>query len=189
MQGVIRLGCVFFATWLFLGVGAALAKAEAQIADVVLERKTSLLKVSFRVKNCFNTEMEEAIWSGVPTTFRFLVVLEEPGFLFTGSRLLNVTLERSIKYDTLKEHFRVRVPEHSSRVRTTPRFREAREWMSRVEDLPLIPLWRLEKGKKYRLSIKAELAKVRLPDFLRYIFFFVSLWDFETDWYRTTFTF
>jgi hypothetical protein len=32
--------------------------------------------------------------------------------------------------------------------------------------------------------IKAKLDKVRLPLYMEYVFFFVSLWDFETDWYR-----
>ncbi len=40
----------------------------------------------------------------------------------------------------------------------------------------------------YELAIKAELSKVELPLFFRYIFFFVSLWDFETDWQVVTFT-
>jgi hypothetical protein len=37
--------------------------------------------------------------------------------------------------------------------------------------------------------IKAKLDKVRLPLGMEYVFFFVSLWDFETDWYKQRFMF
>jgi len=37
------------------------------------------------------------------------------------------------------------------------------------------------------LRVKAELEKVRLPLYLHYVLFFVSLWDFETDWYTVDF--
>ena len=32
--------------------------------------------------------------------------------------------------------------------------------------------------------MKAKLDKARLPLRMEYLFFFVSLWDFETDWYQ-----
>ena len=35
--------------------------------------------------------------------------------------------------------------------------------------------------------VKAELEKVRLPLYLHYVLFFVSLWDFETDWFTIDF--
>jgi|GEM_PF-127901 len=183
----LAAACVLFATLLGILIPGGWAREDARIEDIEIVREDSYLKASFRVENCFNIKMEEAIWSGVPATFRFLVVLEKPGPLFSGSRLLDVDLEHTLKYDTLKKEFHVSLPESPQRSHYTPRLREAREWMSRVEDLPIIPLWRLEKGSEYHLSVKAELSKVRLPFFLRYIFFFVSLWDFETDWHTVRF--
>ena len=38
-----------------------------------------------------------------------------------------------------------------------------------------------------QIRAKAELSKLTLPFFLHYVFFFVSLWDFETDWYTIDF--
>jgi hypothetical protein len=58
-----------------------------------------------------------------------------------------------------------------------------------VENLPVIPLWRLQKSQPYHLRLKAELSKVQVPFFIRYIFFFVSMWDFESDWQKVTFSF
>jgi hypothetical protein len=114
--------------------------------------------------------------------------VEKPGPLFFSSQLLDVILEHTIKYDYLKNEYEVQLPENPDSIRITKDFVEAKRWMSTVRELPLLPLWRLQKGEAYDLRIKAELSKVELPLFFRYIFFFVSLWDFETDWQKITIT-
>jgi len=58
-----------------------------------------------------------------------------------------------------------------------------------VKGLKVAPLQRLVKGNKYQLRVKAELQKVRLPLNLHYVLFFLSLWDFDTDWYTVDFTY
>jgi hypothetical protein len=176
--------------WIFFGgfaLPTAIAKNMAEIVDVEIGQNAETLKVSFYVKDCFTPSMEEAIKSGVATTFRILTVLEKPGMLFQ-TQMLDVVLEHTIKYDYLKNEYKVQLPENPDTTLVTKSFDEAKRWMSTVEDLPLIPLWRLQKDQAYRLRIKAELSKVELPLFLRYIFFFVSLWDFETDWQKINFT-
>jgi hypothetical protein len=66
---------------------------------------------------------------------------------------------------------------------------EAKKWMTEINSLKIVPLDRLEKGEQYQLRVKAEVSKKTLPLYLHYILFFVSLWDFETDWYTIDFTF
>lgn len=39
------------------------------------------------------------------------------------------------------------------------------------------------------MQAMAELNKIRLPFHLHYVFFFLSLWDFETDWHTIKFTY
>jgi hypothetical protein len=168
-------------------VSTAAAKNKAEIVDTEIAQDPDNLKVSFSIRDCFTPSMEEAIQSGVPTTFRILVVLEKPGVLFS-TQVLDVVLEHTIKYDYLKNEYHVQLPESPDATMVTKDFIEARRWMSTVKDLPLIPLWRLQKDEVYQLRVKAELSKVELPLFFRYIFFFVSLWDFETDWQNATFS-
>ena len=45
----------------------------------------------------------------------------------------------------------------------------------------------LEKGGRYQLRMMAELDKIILPLYLHNVLFFLSLWDFETDWYTIDF--
>jgi hypothetical protein len=165
------------------------AKNKADIVNTKISNEDSNLKVSFGLQNCFTPDMEQAIWSGVVTTFRFLAMLERPGFPLVHEKIADVSFEHSMRYDRIRKEFTVYIQEQSQKLRTTYDINEAKQWMSEVHDLPLIPLWRLQKGESYKLGVKAELSKVELPPFLRYIFFWVALWDFETEWHQETFTF
>ncbi|MFW6081963.1 MAG: DUF4390 domain-containing protein, partial [Desulfosalsimonas sp.] len=68
-------------------------------------------------------------------------------------------------------------------------FEEAKRWMSEIKGLPVAPVRRIEKDKRYRIRARAELDKVELPFYLDYIFFFVSLWDFKTEWHSIEFVY
>ncbi len=59
--------------------------------------------------------------------------------------------------------------------------------MAEVKNIHVVPLSELRARSKYQLRVKAELEKVQLPLYLHYVLFFVSLWDFETDWYTVDF--
>ena len=66
-------------------------------------------------------------------------------------------------------------------------FSEAKMLMAEVDSLKIIPLRKLVKGRQYQIQTKAELDKLTLPLYLHHILFFLSLWDFETDWYTIDF--
>jgi len=132
--------------------------------------------------------MEEARQNGVPTTFRLLVALEKPSAVFVRSVVVDFAIEHTIKYNRLNNEYQVHLPEHPQKMLVTRDFDQAKSWMSTVNDLPVIHTCWLRKDLEYTLKAKAELSKVALPLFLRYIIFWVSLWDFETDWQAVQFT-
>jgi hypothetical protein len=59
--------------------------------------------------------------------------------------------------------------------------------MAEIDSLKVIDLNQLQKGTRYQIRTKAQLSKLTLPFYLHYVLFFVSLWDFETDWYTIDF--
>jgi hypothetical protein len=63
-------------------------------------------------------------------------------------------------------------------------FDEAKKAIAEVNGVALVPLKDLQENKSYYVMIKAKLDTIQLPVYMEYILFFVSLWDFETDWYR-----
>ena len=66
-------------------------------------------------------------------------------------------------------------------------FAMAKRAMSDLNGIAIAPMKKLTRNSKYYVRVKAELDKVRLPLHMEYVFFFVSLWDFETDWYKEEF--
>ena len=163
------------------------APNKAEISKIVIDKNGKNLEASFRLIDCFNSDMEEAILNGVPTTFRIIVVVEKPSLLLMKSKVADFTLQHTIRYNRLNNEFQVDLPEHPQKILVTRNFDEAKKWMSTVDNLPVIPTCWLSKDQEYYLNVKAELSKVELPLFFRYILFWVSLWDFETEWYTVEF--
>ena len=162
------------------------APNKAEISNIEIDKMGKNLEVSFRLIDCFNSDMEEAILDGVPTTFRIRVYINKPS-LFLRSEIADSILRHTIRYNRLNNEFQVDLPENPQKTLVTKDFDEAKKWMSSVQSLQVMPTSRLERNQEYYLNIKAELSKVELPLFFRYILFWVSLWDFETEWYTVVF--
>ena len=159
---------------------------KAGISNIELDKSGKDVRVSFDLLNCFNSDMEEAILDGVPTTFRILVSVQEPSLLL-NSTIADLTLLHTIRYNRLNNEFQVTLPEAPQKCFVTTSFSEAKIWMSTVRKLPVIATCWLNKDQAYYLNVKAELSKVELPLIFRYILFWASLWDFETGWYTVEF--
>jgi hypothetical protein len=158
--------------------------AEALIEGLQIERGNDAFVVSFSVKNCFNAKMEEAIKTGVPTTFNFFVTLYKTRALIWDKKIVSRKFRHRVIYDNLKQDFRIWLQEKEKEIRVAD-WEEAKRSMQLVEAFPVVKGQKLEKGD-YELGVKAELDPVKLPLGLEGILFFVSLWNFETDWqYRT----
>jgi hypothetical protein len=131
--------------------------------------------------------MEEAILNGIPTTFTIVIKLYRARTAWLDASIASITLEHTIKYDSLKNEFRVTRSEEGNTELVVKDFEAAKKAMAEIRNIRVVPLKKLQDRGKYQLRVKAELEKVRLPLYLHYVLFFVSLWDFETDWYTVDF--
>jgi hypothetical protein len=168
------------------GAVPAMAK-EAYLSDFVVTNTRDHLLVYFTVNNCFTPEMNNAIESGIETTFTFFVQLHEKRDLIWDKKIADLEVSHSIKYDSLKKIYSVRFSEDNNREVTARNFEEAKKLTAEVVALKVVPMHQLKKGKRYQLQMMAQLDKIRLPFYLHYVLFFLSLWDFETDWYAVDF--
>jgi hypothetical protein len=155
---------------------------DARIIDMTVTNAPNDLMLSFKVEGAFKQTLEDAVMSGAPTTFSFFIIVSEFRGLKLDKKILEVTLSHTIKYNNLKNDFTVKRSWENDKPLTTESFDQAKQWMSEISDLRLLPLSHLQKGGHYKIKAKAELDKVTLPLFLNYIFFFVALLDFSTDW-------
>ncbi len=162
---------------------------EAKISDFMVTAGKRDVLVYFKVKDCFTRKMEEAILAGIPTTFTFLLELFQERNLWFDKKVVSGETRHTIKYDTVKKVFHVTFNENGRQPLEFTDFNAAKRAMEEVNAAAIAPLSQMEKGGRYYVRVKAKLDKVRLPLHMEYVFFFVSLWDFETDWHRQDFVY
>ncbi|GMR04399.1 MAG: hypothetical protein BMS9Abin23_0296 [Thermodesulfobacteriota bacterium] len=173
---------IFITVALFLLTATPSIAAQAQVDDVRISLEPDF-SVSFTVKNAFSENIEEAIKSGVPTSFNFIVELTRSRRLWFDQEVGRWEFRHTVKYDTLKEEYKVILDEKGFVPVRTKDFGEMKSIMSSADAVTLEPMRRLAPGYNYQLRIMAELHTVRLPFRLDYLLFFLKLWNVETDWY------
>ncbi len=184
----LKILSLFLVIFFLFFSGSKLAwSKQAQITDIIVTNNQDYLLVYFYTKGCFTPDMNKAIQNGIPTTFTFLIELYKPRSWWPSKHLASLKLHHTIKYDSLREEYSILLSERGNQVFTVKEFAKAQEMMADVSNIQVILLQSLERNTQYQVRIKAELNKVRLPLYLHYLLFFVSLWDFETDWYLVDF--
>jgi hypothetical protein len=167
---------------LFLISPLPLHSETAGIKDILVTNDAAHLLVYARVTNCFTVDMDAAILAGIPTTFTFLLELYQVRSRWWDKNLIRLTVRRTIKYDNVKRLFTV-TSDGNKDPTSFQDYESAKQAMADLNGVPVSLLKELKRGEYYYVQIKAKLDKVRLPLHMEYIFFFVSLWDFETGWH------
>ena len=155
---------------------------QAKIKDILITRDAERVLVYAMVSDCFTREMEAAIRAGVPTMFTFLIDLYERRPNWFDRKVVRVTVNHTLKYDNVKNIYYVYTDDRH--ISGFPDLEAAKRAMAELNGISLSALSSLKKGSPYYIRIKAKLDKMRLPLHMEYVFFFVSLWDFETDWFE-----
>jgi hypothetical protein len=172
-------GIVFLLIWIFPLSGFC---QKASIKNINADRTNKDWKVSFDVENCFTEKMEEAIQSGIRTTFTFYISLYQKRSWWKNRKVASHEFHHTVQYHPIQKIYQVTLEENPSPL-VASTLEEAKKLMSKVKEFKIRFSSPFEPGVPAYLRIKAELDPVRLPLHLEYLFFFVSLWDFETDWY------
>ena len=163
------------------------AAQDATLSNIIVTNTNKDLLVYLNVEGAFREQTVNAIMSGVPASFSFFVMLYQKRSMWFDKAIANIEIVNSIKYNNLKKVFIVERSWENGKIRTAQSLQEAQKLMSDVDGLKIILLNKLEKGKQYQVKAKAQLSKLTLPFYLHFVLFFVSLWDFETDWYTIDF--
>lgn len=165
----------------------AASAIDVQISNIKVTEEGRDLLVSLKVENAFNEKLEEAILNGIPATFSFFIILNRNRDLWPDETITEFSVTHSLKYHNLKNHFIITKSWENNKQMIADSFEEAKEMMSDISGLKVVSRDKLQVGSRYRISAKAELDKVNLPFLLNYIFFFASMWDFETQWHTHEF--
>ena len=165
----------------------ATATSEADVKDIIITTSDTHLLLFCLVKNAFTPEMLKGVQNGISLTFEFRVLLERERSAWVDSTLIKKTLYHTLRYDSLKEEYTVRLSEKKAKEITTASLEEAMAVMGELNGLKVISIDSLEPDRFYTLGIRVKLEKKTLPLNMHYIVPFISLWDFETDWREVRF--
>ena len=161
--------------------------SEASLKDIEVSDTNDHLLLYFNIVDCFTEDMKQAIDSGIETTFNFLIRVYEVRGLLWDKKIAELKIKHTVAYDTLKKVYMVRLFEKGDQVIFVKDFEEVKGHMSAISGLQIVDLQKLVKGSHYQVRMMVELDEIRLPFYLHNVFFFLSLWDFETDWYSVDF--
>jgi hypothetical protein len=163
------------------------AADEVQLSDIIVTNTRDDLLIYMTIEGAFTEKMEAAILSGVPTAFTFYVELFRKRSFWLDKQIADLSVTHTVKYDTLNREFLVTRSWGNNEPLTIATLDEVKQLMSDLSGLKVLRLAELEKGRQYQLRAKAQMRKVTLPFHMHHILFFLSLWDFETDWYAIDF--
>jgi hypothetical protein len=166
--------------------GLAIAR-DAQLTNIIVTNTRDDLLVYLSVEGAFTPKMEEAVKNGVPASFSFFVNLYRTRGMWFDKELADLTITHTIKYNSLKKEYAVSRSWDSGSPVVVQSFGTAKKLMTEIDSLKVVPLELLKKGDRYQIQAKAKLSRITLPYYLHYVLFFLSLWDFETDWYTIDF--
>lgn len=160
---------------------------EPKIKDVLITNDVENVLLYARLVNGFKPEMELAVLAGIPAIFTLWLEVYEEKPLLWDKTITRKEIKHTMKYDNLKKTFSVTTNKVDPVIFTD--FESAQKAMSDFNGIVAVQMSSLVKGRSYYAIIKIKMDKVRLPLHMEYVFPFVSLWDFETSWYRQKFTY
>lgn len=184
-----KLKAFTFIILLFFSFNSLALAGEAKLTYLRINNTRDHLLIYLNIDGAFQDKMEEAILAGVPATFTYYIKLYQIRDLWFDKEISNIKAIHTIRYDSLKKEFYIHRSWENTASIVTKSLAEAKLLMSQINSLEITDLSKLSKGHQYQILAKAELSKVTLPFYLHYVLFFVSMWDFETDWHSTSFIF
>jgi len=161
----------------------AMARRRCALENIFITNTRDDLVSYFKITGAFTEKMSEAVLKGVPASFSFFVSVYRNRYGWFDEKIADLNVSTTLKYNSIKQDFTVVRPWKTDKPFTTESFDQAKDIASNIYNLKIIPLEQLKKGEQYQIRLKAEMNKATLPLYLHYVFFFISFWDFETDWY------
>ncbi len=179
----------FLIIFFFLLITPHLAmSANAKVSDLSLSNDSKSLVLSFNIKDAFTRDIEEAILSGIPTTFTFFVEIYKIKRFRRDDKIIGLSFRHTVKYDNLKEEFVLNFDEDPAKKVILKDMASVKNAMTKINDLVTTSLLSFKENEIYNVKVKAKLKTIKLPFPLKYVLFFVSFWDFKTKWSSKTFS-
>jgi len=151
-----------------------------KLTNIVVKNDREDLLTDLTIKGVFTNEMKKALLSGIPVSFKFIVILYKVNDFWFNKKVVSITTSHKIQYDALKNEYRITRSWEQTGPFVVKNFDKACLLMSEIDSLKISSFNRLKKGEHYQLRVKSELNEKKFP-------FAGFPWEFETDWYTINF--
>ena len=183
----LKTALVILCVSLCLGSATGAIAQDPRLKNITLSSTDDRMVLSMHVEGAFPPEIKESIREEAKAEFTFLIRLYRDRGMWLDEKLVSFDLTHSLQYDQTRKAYLINRSWAKAPLVETRSFAEAQALMSTIERIDILPLTQMQRGEGYELRAKAELARVTLPYYLHYVFYFVTLWDFETDWHSVYF--
>lgn len=146
---------------------APAAETEAAVIVVAPLARGDMILVSFSTAKVVTPSIEQAIESGLPTTFTYDVELRRPSFFWFDKLVASARIAATVRFDPLTRRYHVtllqdgRVAEEQS----TDRAEDVRRWVSVFERLPLFTTRELTEQTSYDVHVRGRTTPRRTWSF------------------------
>ncbi|MEW6682772.1 MAG: DUF4390 domain-containing protein [Nitrospirota bacterium] len=167
----------------FLAISPSAHGADESIDQLSVKQQDGRIYVSAVLNPGLSSHLDDDLRQGLAKDLYYYLVLKQRQRVWFDEEIAAVTVKYSIKYDLLKREYVVtsRLPSGVTQT-IVPDFKSARDLVSRVNHVPVADVHHLKRGKKYLVSVKAEMKAPQLPLYLDYFLFFIPFLEIDTEW-------
>jgi len=169
------LGIIYFSTGLPVALGA-------EVSDLIIHNARGHLILSAKIRDVITAEGQVTATEKVSATVIFSIALYQVSRFWFDKKIAHQTATNTIKYDPLKKEYSLMRSWDSGPPLVVGTLNEARQVMTEVNDLKVIPLARLKKGWNYHIRVQAVCQDQNA-------FIFSPSGCFKADWHTVDFIF
>jgi hypothetical protein len=157
------------------------------VVNIGVSTKGKYVVVNARLVDGFTEKIQEAIENGVPMGFTFEIELRQDNTAWVDSLISSNKVRHRVQFDSLKKMYRFsELGKNVRRNIITRKESRFQQLMLTLQDIPIVPIYKLDPNEKYYVRVKADLETDRFWFPFNYIFFFVPFSEFETSWAQTS---
>ena len=166
---------------LYLSIGLKLAHG-IEVSDLVMNTSQGYLLLTAKIRDVIAGEVNASAAPDVSATIIFSIALYEVKSFWFDKKMAHHTATNTIMHEPGKNEYRLLRSWNNGPPALVGSLNQARLMMTEVNNLKLMPLAALEKGRNYQIRVQAI-----CQDKNAYVF--SPSGCFKTDWHTVDFTF
>jgi Domain of unknown function (DUF4390) len=138
----------------------AAASEDSAIITVAPQARGDAIVVSFSTSRAVTPAIEQAIASGLPTTFTYDVELRQPSTFWFDKLVDSARIAVTVRFEPLTRRYHVTLLQDGrvAEERATDRVEDVRRWVSTFDRLPLFTTRELQEHTTYDVRVRGRTA-------------------------------